>query len=176
MTIIEETFPEDPAEMYEDEVEETVDPDATDDDEVTPASEVPASRPTVEIPGFALAIEDRPVKVTRNANPKRELAWEEYLAFLKQRPGTTARVFMFVGEDAQSNARARARSMRARLVKTQPEDMWNVTAELVKEDGSYRVYATYDGPADDETLDTRNRIHDERVARGVAIAAARFGN
>lgn len=163
----------------------TVEPELTDEEiEEYEESLVDPDDPDVitlpdspELVGFDLAFEEPPEKRAK-APSKVVLAWEEFLGFLKDTPGKTIRVFVFNldnSEEPERSARSRARSIRARLVKTQPTDDYTILVEKFREDESWRVYARYNGTASAETIADRERIVRERHERGIKVAAQRHG-
>jgi len=152
--------------------EDQIDDDSDDSDSSDPI-ELPESD---ELDGISLEWEDRPVKAVREYRRKVELAWEEYLSLLTkpENAGRTIRVFSFSGEGAKKSASARARSIRARLVRTQPTELYEITADEVdSEVPVYNVYASYLGEADEATVAHRLEVHEARMANGKRVAAAR---
>lgn len=135
------------------------------------------SHPDIE--GFDLAFEAPPATPIKTPRPtKVVLAWEEFLSFVIETPGRWIRVFEFGGEEAKAKARARGRSMRTRLIKTQPGEEWEI---LVAEDrdsdgkltGVWKVYAQYVGKASAELVADRQAKAVAATERGKRAAAAR---
>ena len=130
-----------------------------------------------ELNGFSLAFEDRPVYQTRSRVKKVILAWEQYLDFLtsEENTGKTVRVFSFSGDEAKKNAQARARSIRSRLIKSQPHQEYLITVDEIKDADvpMFNVYASYTGPASEETVQARHDEHERRVAHGQYVASLR---
>lgn len=129
----------------------------------------------LDLPGFTAAIE-RPVdKVVRQRGRKEKVvAWEEFLAFLKDRPGVTVRLFSFEGtQDGKKAASQRARSMRKRLIENEPAEVWNIISEYVKEDEAYKIFCTYERPATDEEVAEREATKLAAQERGRHAAASR---
>ena len=129
----------------------------------------------LDLPGFDVAIESAPQRAIRAKGRKEKVvAWEEYLSFLKSRPGATIRLFNYDGNDEGKKAASqRARSMRKRLLDTQPNEIWDIASEYVKESDSYKIFATYQRPATDEEFEQREKIRLDAIARGQNAAAAR---
>lgn len=129
--------------------------------------------------GLSIDFEEPPVappKAVRAA--KVVLKWEEWLDAIQTQPGRWLKVFEFVGENAKPNARARARSMRNRLVKVRPDSIWNILATEDRDEtghlnGVWKVYAQYERPATAAEVIERSEKHTAAVNRGKAAAAAR---
>lgn len=135
-----------------------------------------------DLDGFTLDFEDPPAEPERvGRRAKVVLAWEEYLHFLKEFPGKWVKVFEFSGEEAKEKARARARSVNRRLIKTQPSDIWEIKAVEDRDDegkltGVWKVYAQFVRPATLEEVKNRMEAHEAAVERGKVAAAARLAS
>ena len=129
---------------------------------------------TMERLGFSLAIEEPPVKTRKQREPSlRKTPWEDYLLVLKTQPGWYVRWFAFVdGEDepegtAKKAAQQRARSMRNRMEKIYPGDIFEIDAVEDKEDGSWKVFAEYEREATEDELEERVAKMEARQERAL---------
>lgn len=162
------------ADLDEDIEEDEYEEDINYGDEDPILAEVDAMIPdSPDLEGFSLLFEDRPVVVKATRSPRVELAWEEYLEFLKKTPGKAIRLFEFTGDEARKSAQARARSVKSRLRRTKAADIYEVTADEIKGTDTWRVYASYERAATPEEIATRNQMHLDSVARGHVAADAR---
>lgn len=134
--------------------------------------------------GLSLQWEDRPVIEKKVRQPRKtSVPWEEFLAFLtvEENAGKTVRLFSFSNEDenvARKAALSKARAVRNRLVKEQPELEYLITVDPIAtaELPTYNVYASYEGEASDELFAERQATHDRRVEQGKLVAATRVAN
>ena len=151
------------------------DPDApdTDDDEITDDSDdIYQALMELQEAGIELVEEDRPV-VSKRTPKEPETPWESYLRMLVQYPGKTVRLFEYSGEDARAKARRRGTTIRNRLIKTNPEELWLVTWDFVKSDESWRVYVSYERDRTETELTELAEKQEKARERGRHAAATR---
>lgn len=143
---------------------------------------------TPELDGFSLEFESPPVPEAKSKRQaKVVLAWEEFLSFLKDKPGVWVRVFEFTDNPdetpvtnkagkvlvAKDRARARSRSINARLKKTSPGEVWEIKAAEDTESESWKVWAQFVRPATHAEVAERKAAHEAAVLRGQNAAAVR---
>lgn len=146
--------------------------DALSDDDLEMFGDLVLDETFTGLDGLSLAVEEPPEKIVRPRLVKVEVPWESYLLFLRKTPGKTVRLFEFTGDEAKKRASQRARSMRSRLSKTLPHELFTVDSVDMK-NGHYRVYARYDRKAMAEEIARRKEIAEGRIARGHHAADAR---
>lgn len=130
------------------------------------------------IEGINLKVESPPVKPVKvrkivSAQP----AWEELFDGLKSHPGIFIRAALFSssdnGPDYRKKASARARSMRARLAKTQPSSLWIVETTEDMDNEITKIFISYSGPASPELIAERSAKYDAARDRALHAAASR---
>lgn len=131
------------------------------------------------VEGINLKVEAPPVKAAKvrkviSAQP----AWEELFDGLKTHPGIFIRAALFSsalnGPDYRKKASARARSMRARLAKTQPSQLWIVETTEDMDNETTKIFISYSGPASQELIVQREAKYNAAKARAIHAANSRL--
>jgi hypothetical protein len=150
-------------------LEDDTDSDSPGDD----VDEVVAILTSLREVGVDVAFEARPVVIPKRKPSSPEMPWEEYLGFLTNYPGHSVRLFSFTGEDARTKARTRAKEVAKRIDKTHPEEKWDITWDSVKEDDSWRVYASYDREFTEAEMAEKHAKQEAQAERGRHASAVR---
>jgi hypothetical protein len=151
------------------------DPELENDTEPDPVDALVASLRELHEAGIEPVSENRPTPPPKRSPSSPIMPWEDYLAFLTQTPGKTVRLFKFQGPstEARAKARRRASEVKNRLLKTNPQEIWDITWDFVKEDESWRVYVSYDRDRTETEMAELNAKHLAAQERGRHAAEVR---